>query len=81
MKLLRPKNDFYFCNIFHVSKIVSFSLREEKRLLKHFADSRRLPVKAILYGQYADRIKSGLETIWIYEIFDNLTIQPAIRTV
>ena len=40
----RPKNDFYFCYIFHVSKIVSFRLREEKRLLRHFADPRRLGV-------------------------------------
>ena len=40
----RPKNDFYFSYIFHVSKIVSFRLREAKRLLKHFADFRRLPV-------------------------------------
>ena len=38
----RPKNDFYFCYIFHVSIIVSFHLRAEKRLLKHFASSRRL---------------------------------------
>ena len=40
----RPKNDFYFCYIFHVSKIVSFRMTAEKRLLKHFADFRRLPV-------------------------------------
>ena len=49
----RPKNDFYFCYIFHVTKIVSFCLRAEKpsldwsaveRLLRHFAESRRLGV-------------------------------------
>ena len=30
----RPKNDFYFGYIFHVSKIISFRLRAEKRSLE-----------------------------------------------
>ena len=34
--------------IFHHSKIVIFRLREEKRLLKHFNDSRRLEVLSFL---------------------------------
>ena len=54
----RPMNDFYFCYIFHVSNIVSFCLRAEKpsldwsaveRLLRHFAESRRLGVYDIMF--------------------------------
>ena len=36
----RPKNDFYFCYIFHVSKIVSFCLRAEKPSLDWSAVKR-----------------------------------------
>lgn len=31
--------------------------------------------------QSADRIKMGFEPISIYEIFDNLALQPVIRVV
>ena len=65
----RPKNDFYFCYIFHVSKIVSFRLREENRLLKHFADSRRLPVYVSDLVNIISVIKSAIKSWTVpYEI-------------
>ena len=71
----RPKNDFYFCYIFHVSKIVSFCLRAEKpsldwsaveRFPSHFAESRRLGVYTIFMAdliRYSPHLGTNIGSI------------------